>query len=310
MVKILQILSLLCIYSTSCLCQKILNNNEKKIFNDENEYNKIHSKKEEFKKEIEFERNLEEDDGYRQIKIYVDTSYLKDQYDSKNNLIKFNEIEKSIEIARNTLQKLIKVKLPLEYNVYIENTLLTGFNINRMNRTVIDHNVNCDIIIFIRLPSTTQEESMSVNKEFFAIPNIIKKDEHSNNRPIAGYIIYGDYYDIKYIDSNNNIEQRIELRSSIFLHEMIHILGFMDNYFQYFNNSNNIFGEKEVNRLNKGNKIKKIVKSERILNIAENYFNCPKNQIIGIELENQNNTENLENSHWEARILFGDIMTS
>ena len=296
MVSIFYFLLLVYFNCISCLGKNSSNNNnENRDLFYSNELNENKSQKEEFK------RNLEEE--YKPIRIYVDTSYLKYQFE--NNMEEFYEIEKSIEIAKNTIEKLIKVK-PLNYKIFI-NEDINGFNKNRMNLTVFSEGISDDLLIFVRLPSTGQEDDLITNEELFAIPKIIKSDSASN-RPIAGYIIFGYNYNVKRIRTNTNKDQRIELRSSIFLHEMIHILGFMDSHFQYFNNYDQIFGTKEVNRVNLANKNKKIVKSQRILDIATKYFNCPT--IEGIELENQENAENLTYSHWEARILLGDIMTS
>ena len=295
MVSIFYFLLLVYFNCISCLGKNSSNNNnENRDLFYSNELNEINSQKEELNKEEEskrhlegeeeFKRNLEED--YKPIRIYVDTSYLKYQFEE--NIEEFYEIEKSIEIAKKTIEKLIKVK-PLNYKIFI-NEDITGFNKIKMNQTVFSEGISDDLLIFVRLPSGPQEDGLSVKEDVFAIPKIIKSDSASN-RPIAGYIIFGKAYNINRIRTNTNTDQRIELRSSIFLHEMIHILGFMDSHFQYFNNYDQIFGTKEVNRVNLANKNKKIVKSQRILDIATKYFNCPT--IEGIELENQENAENL-----------------
>ena len=243
---------------------------------------------------------------FQHIKIYVDTSYLRFKYQGNTDVNEIIEIEQSIEIAKTTLEKLIKVR-PLNRIIKASEFNLTGFETSNMNISLFTEGVFADLIIFVRLPVSTTERDIETNSDLFAVPRILKRDgPEQKGRPIAGYIIYGYNYNYNIITKIPDAKQRNELRSSIFLHEMIHILGFMDECFKDFQEG--IFGTTNYNRIKPSNKTRMIVKSQTIVDKAIKYFNCPN--VTGIELENQENPENLTNSHWEGRILLGDIMTS
>ena len=53
---------------------------------------------------------------------------------------------------------------------------------------------------------------------------------------------------------------------------------------------------------------KKAIKSEKVIEYAKKYFACTS--LIYLELEDQINFDNLDNCHWDSRILLGEYMTS
>ena len=108
------------------------------------------------------------------------------------------------------------------------------------------------------------------------------------------------------LNSDNNT--KTEIYTAVFLHEIIHILGFMEDIFKNFPNYNNIFVEKNIQRFQSVNKGQLIVKISEIVKLAQDYFG-DKN-IEGLELEKLNDIEDVGYSHWEGRLLLGDIMTS
>ena len=255
---------------------------------------------------------------FEPIRIYVDTSYLMQQDIETSQIadpedkINISLVLESITEAKEAIQKIIKVKRKQNNRISLDDKShnFNGFIINKMNQTVINYGItNYDLLIFVRFSSEGQDDKMYLNSNIFAYPGVIKQNNDENDkRPIIGYIIYNRNYQVK-IKSLNNIFQK-EIIRTIFLHEYIHILGFMNSIFDSFNNKDEIFDTIYTNRT--GTLInKKIVKSTKILNLAKKYFNCYDDNIIkGIELESQQNFEDLPISHWEGRILLGDIMTS
>ena len=248
-------------------------------------------------------RNLQTTE-FKPIRIIIDTSQLEYSLLASP----YNDIEiilNSINRAKEAIQAIINVE-PLQEKIKLEDNdkqKLNGFETERMNQSIVNGENDCDLLIFVRTPIST-DGSISSDYYRFAIPKIIKNDT-ATKRPIVGYIIYNQLFQFK-IDSIIYAEQKKEIISSIFLHEIIHILGFMKESFNDFKNPD-IFETVNITRI-PGGIIKKVVKSQNIINLAKKYFNCES--ISGIELENQNNPEDLEFSHWEGRILLGDIMTS
>ena len=53
---------------------------------------------------------------------------------------------------------------------------------------------------------------------------------------------------------------------------------------------------------------KKAIKSEKVIEYAKKYFDC--SSLTYLELEDQINFDDLDNCHWDSRILLGEYMTS
>ena len=108
---------------------------------------------------------------------------------------------------------------------------------------------------------------------------------------------------------NNNlpeqIEQKIELLSIIFLHQFTHILGFNKTLLL----ENNIIKENVYkSRLNNSESIHKYaVISESVLKLSRTYFNC--SNLTSLELDSEISLRDFEDLHWESRLLLGDYMT-
>ena len=141
----------------------------------------------------------------------------------------------------------------------------------------------------------SKEESILLDNEIASISNKFILDEETK-RPIVGVIYINNNIDINL--GNINIYLKY-----IFLHEITHILGFHYELFKYYPGGleKTIKTEKEERT-----KIeKKFIITPKVVNFAKKYFNC--NELNGVELENQHN---IPWSHWEARILLGEYMTS
>ena len=99
-------------------------------------------------------------------------------------------------------------------------------------------------------------------------------------------------------DINYTIENSLQYFQSTILHEFIHILGFA-NYF-FVNFYHNI-----VTKIDQHGIQRTYLNSSKVLEVAKKYFNC--SEIEGVELENYGGN-GTTGSHWEERILLGDIM--
>ena len=244
-------------------------------------------------------RELEDSDGYQTIRIYPDFTYLNHQTQDNPDLSLIKEeVKKSFEGSINTLKKLIKVK-PLSYpinKITSEDLSQWSFQQYTINSELLSGGtgVNTDLAILLKFIGS-EEENLLLDNEIASISNKFILDE-TTKRPIVGviYLSTNISLDIKNID--------IYLRST-FLHEITHILGFHYDLFNYFPGglSRTIKTEKEK----RTRKEKKFIITPRVVKFAKKYFNC--NEISGVELENQHN---LTWSHWEARILLGEYMTS
>ena len=252
---------------------------------------------------INNKRKLEDD--FKPINIYIDKSYLTSQLQINSEEDNLYLINQCIDKAKTTIEKIFKVKKNKNKIIIYHDDFdkLLYFNKNYTDQSLIGRIIENDLVIFIRMSGGNDNMDIR-NNEIFGRSQIIKNDV--DGRPMVGYVILGYHY-IKYLETD--FEQKKELISSILLHEFIHVLGFIEeNGFNKFPNKEEIFGTKRVERI-EGNIIeKKIVKSDTILNFAKIYFNC--STIDSIEFESLENEEGIANSHWEGRILLGDIMTS
>ena len=250
-------------------------------------------------------RNTEYNNNFEPIRIYTDFTYIKSQANKNSNLVEVEKlIENSIENSINILKKLINVH-PLSYSI----NKITQDDLNQWNFTSnnIDNSlltngagINSDLVILLKFIEDG-EENLLIDNEIASISNKFILDEGTNGingtyRPIIGVI---------YISNNINITiGNIDIYlKSIFLHQLTHILGFHYDLFKYYPGGldKTIKTEKEERTKLE----KKFIKTKTVVEFAKKYFNC--NTIDGVELENQNK---FNHSHWEARILLGEYMTS
>ena len=259
----------------------------------------IFNKKKDNKTENNNIRHGSETNDYNPIRIYPDFSYIKDQSKDNSNLLKIEQlIEDSLKSTIKSVQKLIKV-IPLSdpiNKITSEDLFQWGFHSNNFNKALLDSGsgVNADLIILLRFLGI-KEENLLKDNEFASISNKFILNE-STKRPIVGVIYLNSNIDL-------NLENVDIYLKYIFLHELTHILGFHYDLFQYFPGGlqNTIKTKKEK----RTNKEKKFITTPKVVNFAKKYYNC--NQIDGVELEDQHD---IPWSHWEARILLGEYMTS
>ena len=244
-------------------------------------------------------RELSNNSNFEPIRVHPDFSYLKYQSNNDANLL---QIEKQIEVSMTdtikTLKKLVNVH-PLSYpinKITYEDLNQWGFNQNNFNKLLLSNGagVNTDLVIIFKFIESGQN-NLLIDNEMASISNKFILDEITK-RPIVGVI---------YLNPNINLNiQNVDIYlKSILLHELTHILGFHYNLFQYYPGGLEKTIKTEKEKRTKKNK--DFIITPKVVDFAKKYFNC--NEIDGVELENQHN---LTSSHWEARILLGEYMTS
>ena len=244
-------------------------------------------------------RKTSDANNFEEIRIFSDFTYINHQSQENSNLSQIEKvIEKSLENAINIIKKLINVK-PLLYPINkISTNDLTqwGFKSNIINKSLLSNGkgIQTDLVILTRFIEQ-EEEGLLLDNEMASISNKFILDEETK-RPIVGVI---------YINSNININLgNIDIYlKSIFLHELTHILGFYYDLFQYYPGGLEKTIKTETEQRTKMEK--KFIITPKVVEFAKKYFGC--NEIEGVELENQHD---LPWSHWEARILLGEYMTS
>ena len=244
-------------------------------------------------------RELSNNSNFEPIRVHPDYYYLKYQSSNNANLLPIEkQIEESMTDTIKTLKKLVNVQ-PLSYpinKITLDDLNQWGFNSNNFNKLLLSNGagVNSDLVILLKFIESGQE-NLLLDNEIASIPNKFILDEITK-RPIVGVIYLNP--DINLNKPNVDIYLK-----SILLHELTHILGFHYDLFQYFPGGleKTIKTEKEK----RTNKNKKFIITSKVVDFAKKYFNC--DEIDGVELENQHN---LTWSHWEARILLGEYMTS
>ena len=82
------------------------------------------------------------------------------------------------------------------------------------------------------------------------------------------------------------------------MHEFIHILGFANSFFVAYQKSN-------FTKVDADGVTRVFLNSPKLLQVAKKYYNC--DTVDGVELE-EFGGDGTTGSHWEERILLGDIM--
>ena len=242
--------------------------------------------------------NSRESNEYSNISLYIDAECLL----SSSNITSDVLIKKSIEKAKYTIEKLVKVKKLLDpiylrdYGLSDQNNMHEKF---RGCTNSLTSGINHDLIIFIREYSAIHDGTVD-----FARSEILRLlDNDPNKRPVIATISF-KYEEILKLPDD---ESQIQAMSTIFLHQFTHILGFNKGILQ---NKSLIYQETTKNRTNSLDKPRLFFKGEKALERARQYFNCP--DLKGIELDDYfgNEGKNNDNIHWNGRILLGDYMIS
>ena len=242
-------------------------------------------------KKPSFKRKLD-DDGFEDLKIHFDFVNLKSDFE-KYSISTSNQtlIIKCINKAIQTLESLLKALPP--YNIYFSTEQIQSTGIEKWNETFPmfgDNsymgiaNLGIDLVLFGKMDDTLDDDVFGSGDYCFL--------DYYNDRPIAGILTINSKIDL----SKNNSERFL---TTVFLHEITHILGFdvnyIHNYLQQF-----------LQKRDSQGRLHNYITSEKVIEVAKKYYKC--NEIEGIELEDFTNSIR-GYSHWDARYLLGEYMT-
>ena len=161
----------------------------------------------------------------RDINILIDITQLKRDIKGMGKNEEIANINAAIEKAIETIRGLIKIKTE-------ESSINILDYINELDENYFDEkeeminiyqsqpNVNYDLVIFVRAPDPLDDTMTS-----FAEIIKIKKDKYG--RVIYGHLIYDNTYDY-FRSSTTTMDNahRQHLLTVLFIHEIIHFLGF------------------------------------------------------------------------------------
>ncbi|MBR3672722.1 MAG: hypothetical protein IKN65_00290, partial [Clostridia bacterium] len=232
------------------------------------------------------------------IRIFLDTTFLEIQAqelpDMQDNLPK---IKRALKKAVDAMGKLIEVK-QFEQNVYndMNSTFLKSFHIDNWDEELNDPekmSANYDYILLARF--AVEADGFPPNVQAAAYPILL---EEKTFRPIIGLMMVTKSPDLF---SKENAEYYF---SNVFLHELTHGFGFLDSGFQFYPGGRNqtLLEEKDRYGINRT-----YIRTPRVVELAKKYYGCE--DVKGVGLENQG-TGGSALSHWEARLLLGEYMTS
>ena len=231
-------------------------------------------------------RKLNGEDNFESIRILILNDLIENTNIQSFNITRFHLVfNQSILV----IKELIKVR---PYNKAIKYDLKEDKEFE--NFIIVNDNLKNGISGYdlIIIPFLTEFDVKLKNQ---MSSKTILRDEDTK-RTILGLIRINFKFEFGYKSSLQYLEY-------LFLQQIIHILGFSYESFEYFpgGKSNTYYIEYETDtKLNRT-----YIKTERVINFSKKYFNC--SDIKGIPLENQ---DNIDIALWEARILLGDLMSS
>ncbi len=209
--------------------------------------------------------------NYQPIRIYADTTYLESQN------IDNNKKSKAVEFIKDVVNM-----ISLLLSVEPRESLKLNFDIARYCYAekfdpAVKTGIPYDLVIFSFFGQTIND----------AIAESTACAGWQNGLATAGYLRINTNVDFSYFNSDDYVK-------ALFLHEIFHILGFtselLEKHVTY----------KEINGLKRT-----LLNSPKVLEKAKLHFNC--NNVEGIELENYGGLA--IGSHWESRIMLGELMT-
>ena len=237
------------------------------------------------------------------IRIYIDTDYLANSGFTPEDL----EIYKyALNRAKKALEDLIEIDreyidFSTKLNSLFSTNIYEGFNKVFMNYNLIngDFNPEADLLILVRIPGGSEYSEINTCKEKSGIIST-----NAKGRPIIGYIVINIYLEIENI---NDDRYKKELYSTMFLHQLTHILGFSKTIL----NGKVTFQSSSITRMSKNKPIiKTLISHTTLINEAKKYFGLNANENLdGLELEEFQDDICNDYIHWDSRILLGDYMT-
>ena len=231
-------------------------------------------------------------DGFKDFNIFLDLNNFDDEIKKYKLTDKRDIFVKGMEKAIKTLQSLLKVKRTRNYvfkDESLRDILIYNWDKNKIGSGVKKGMVDLgiDLYIFVRFG-----DNYELGNDVLASAGPRYLDTVTG-QPLLGVININRETDY----TKNNSLRYFE---GIIIHELTHVLGFMRFFFEkYFHN---YFTKKDKYGIKRA-----YINSTRVVDVAKKYFNC--NEVDGVELENIEGDLS-SGSHWGARILNGEYMTS
>ncbi len=208
----------------------------------------------------------------RKIRIFIDDTYIKSQNNGK-----YSTVINSLKEAVNYWSKLLKVER-LTYKIKSE--MMYDCGIPNYS-TELNNGLNADLVIFPYFDSL--EGNYLAASRYCSI-------DYNSGRPIGGTILINKNIDISKRNSDLFLIQ-------LFMHELGHIFIFHTT----------LFKEEYLIKRTINGRERLLISSPKVVAAARRHYNC--NTLEGVELED-NGGELSVHSHWESRIMNGDIMVS
>lgn len=208
---------------------------------------------------------------YQPLRIYVDTTFLESQN------IDNEKKSKAVEYFQDVVSLISKL-----LSVQPTQSLKINFDVARYCYAekydpAIKTGIPYDLVLFPFFGQTIND----------AIAESTACASWNNGFPTAGYLRINTNVDFSYFNSEDYIK-------NLFLHEIFHVLGFTNELLEKH------VTYKEINGLKRT-----LVNSPKVLEKARLHFGC--DNIEGVELENYGGLA--IGSHWESRIMLGELMT-
>ncbi len=255
------------------------------------------------------------------IRIHFDTTEMEKKASADGSLksgietIKNSVLPKVSEIWSSILSV-----TPVQENILVDDNTCYGFidfTSNMLEEGVSD----TDLLIFVTAHNTINGFTLC-DKNALASASYCSLDQY--DRPVIGFI--------NFCVENVNAEKNEDAVVAIGVHELTHVLGFSDDLFKFFRDSN---GKPLTQRPFKKTSVKcvdgsvrstilasdSVIKSTEdddgsvsfeivsptVADIVRNHFNCE--EMSGARLENQPTRNSCTGSHWDERYFFTDIMS-
>ena len=226
-------------------------------------------------------RNLSS--SYHPIKIYIDYEIIQNSLSEET----LNSKKEAFNLAISTFQKWISIsnnkRCTLQsYEINSAHSSFTASNVPYLLQN--SKNIDADLFLIVSLDSIG-------NSQARAYPII---NDKNNKRPILGVVELN-------IGIDTYTKNHIIYISNLLLHEISHILAFNIDLFPYFNKDL----EKTIYNIEIDGRKRIYLRTPKVIEKAEKHFNAEC--IFGVELESQGD-DGTAGSHWEARIMLGDLM--
>jgi len=238
--------------------------------------------------------NLSNDIKYQPLRIFIESTFFEFQASSNQELLNNIPIIKSaLDSAVEAINNLIEIEDKGNTNLFnfIDSEFFKDYQITKWSPIFNNKNsnINSDLLIIMKFDT----DNIFSNGIIASADSIILDPE--TNRPLVAIITITK-------ETNFYSKKRIhEYLRLIFLHELFHALGFSKSLFDYFPQGvKGIYTIEIIRNVNRT-----IIITPKVVEMAKKYYNC--SNLKGVELEDQGG-KGLALSHWDQRILLGEIM--